>query len=77
MSSKIIIVGQPPEQLISVAKEKGIDLIVVEDQEVLQLAKPQPMIIMAPKIVEMHFEDYKTGQEKRRERRAKAREKLK
>ena len=73
MENKIIIVGQPPDNLIAVAKERGIDLVVVEDQEVSPLATPKPMAITAPPIIARHFEDYKTGQERRRERRAKKR----
>ena len=69
----MIVIGQPPEKLITVAKEKGIDLIVMEDQQVSQLFKPEPMVITAPSIIERTFEDYKSGQERRRERRAKKR----
>jgi len=73
MENTVIVIGQPPEKLIEVVKERGVNLVVVEDQEVAQLAKPQPMIITAPPIVERCFEDYKTGRERRRERRAKKR----
>ena len=73
MENTVIVIGQPPEKLITVAKERGIDLVVVEDREASPLTTPKPMIITSPPIVERHFEDYKTGQERRRERRAKKR----
>ena len=73
MGNTVMVIGQPPEKLITVAKERGINLVVVEDQKVSPLTAPKPMIITAPPIVERHFEDYKSGQERRRERRAKKR----
>lgn len=48
MENKIIIVGQPPEKLITGAKERGIDLVIVEDQEAPPLTTPKPMAITAP-----------------------------
>ena len=68
----MIVVGQPPEKLIEVAKERGINLVVVEDQQVSPFA-PEPMIIKALPIIERTFEGYKSGQERRRDRRAKKR----
>jgi len=64
MKNEIIVIGQPPENLIVVAKEKGINLVIVEDQT-------ETMIIKAPPIYQRTFEDFQTGQERRRERRSK------
>ena len=75
----MIVIGEPPAHLIEVAKEKGIDLVFMEaeneriKEEISREFRPEPMIITAPPIMERSFEDYKSGQERRRERRAKKR----
>lgn len=69
MENTVIVVGQAPEKLIEVAKERGINLVVVEDQQVSPFA-PEPLKITAPPIYERPYEDFKSGQERRRERRA-------
>ncbi len=74
MENKVIVIGQPPAGMIELAEKRCIDLVIVEDQEEISaITKPAPMVITAPPIIERHFEDYKTGQERRRERRAKKR----
>ena len=80
-NNKIVVIGhnlKDRSEIYTCLASGNIEVIVVDDvdkaRELLLGIPPAPMksmIIQAPAIVERNFEDYKTGQEKRRERRAK------
>lgn len=88
--NKVIVIGPDPkdiESIFTLWESKEADVVVVSNIEEAQkllgdttypeIKPPKPFVIHAPVICERTFEDYKTGQQRRRERRAKERRHLK
>jgi len=83
MGNKIVVIGhnlKDRSEIYTYLASGEAEVIVVDDidkaRELLNGMPPspmRPMIIEAPPIIERSFEGYKTGQERRRERRAKKR----
>lgn len=79
---KIVVIGhnlQDKSSIYTMLASKDAEIVVVDNieqaKEIIDgtsypvLKPPEPFIIKAPSVIERTFEDYKSGQELRRERR--------
>lgn len=84
--NKVIVIGhnlKDKEAIYTYLASREAEVIVVDSMEEAQklsgdttypeIKPSKPFVITAPKIYERTFEDYRSGREKRRERRVKER----